>query len=331
MQSYPNSCQLQSSQMKFQLSVELPSYPFKINHDDKVFFIGSCFSEHISEKMSQNGFFVESNPWGILFNPMSMGRLTKQLMEVGDLEKDIIPVFRENRWFSLHQHSHLNDTSDEGLRRKIKDATQRASFEFGASSYLILTFGTAMVYEYLQNGEVVANCQKIPQQQFKKRLLGIDEMVEVWSDIIEKLEDKKIIFTVSPVRHSKDGLIENNRSKAVLILAIQQLVERFPDRCFYFPSYEIIMDELRDYRFFEADMVHPNLVSIEYVWEKFMQTLFSSETQNMAVEFNRLYLFSRHQPMYGNVELHIEQVCNMIEKCRIAYPNMNYLKILGVK
>lgn len=328
---YLISSQFQFDIMKLQLSVQIPIYPFKIHHDQKIFFTGSCFSEHISEQMSQHGFFVASNPWGILFNPISMGKLIHSLLQDEFSSSVVLPVYREKRWFSLHQHSQLNATSEEELIQQASQIHHNAKAELETSEVLIFTFGTAMVYEHLESGEVVANCQKIPQNQFRKRFLSIDEIVEYWSSIIGQLQDKKIIFTVSPVRHSKDGLIENNQSKAILILAIQKLMHLFPANCYYFPSYEIILDELRDYRFFESDMVHPTALAVKYVWEKWCTSLMALDTQNMAMEFNKLYLFSQHKPMYGDVELHMQQVSNMIEKCKIAYPNMNYLKIIGKK
>lgn len=314
--------------MKLQLSVQIPTYPFKIHHDQKIFFTGSCFSEHISEQMSQHGFFVESNPWGILFNPISMGKLIHSLLQNEFSPSVVLPVFREKRWFSLHQHSQLNASTEENLLQQVSVVHHYAKAELASSEVLIFTFGTAMVYEHIESGEVVANCQKIPQNQFRKRFLSIEEIVEYWSSLIEQLQDKKIIFTVSPVRHSKDGLIENHQSKAILILAIQKLLQLYPQNCFYFPSYEIILDELRDYRFFESDMVHPTSLAVKYVWEKWCASLMTLDTQNMAMEFNKLYLFSQHRPLYGDAELHMLQVVNMIEKCKIAYPNMNYLKII---
>lgn len=316
--------------MNFQLSVQIPVYPFRLHHEEKVFFIGSCFSENISEFMMQHGFFVSSNPWGILFNPVSLAKLTSKLIQPTEISDAVLPVFREKHWFSLHQHSQICTDSESEIYETVEQITLQAAEDFKTSDVLIVTFGSAFVYEYLDGkNEIVANCQKLPSKSFHKRLLEIDEIVETWSRCIQDIKGKKIIFTVSPVRHSRDGLVENNQSKSVLILAIRKLLAMFPGKCFYFPAYEIIMDELRDYRFFEEDMVHPTLVSVKYVWEKWCQSFYDPDTIKMGMEFNKLYLFSRHKPLYGNTELHKEQVFNMMKKCELCYPNMNYSVFLG--
>ncbi len=316
--------------MKFQLSVQMPLYPFRLRHEDRIFFMGSCFSENISEMMSQHGFFVTSNPWGILFNPVSLARLTEKLIHPENIDDAVIPVFREKRWFSLHQHSRICSESESEIYETVEQITLQAAEDFQSSDALIVTFGSAFVYEYLDGkNEIVANCQKLPSGSFCKRLLEIDEIVEIWSKCIQEIKGKKIIFTISPVRHSKDGLIENNQSKSVLILAIKKLLKIFPEKCFYFPAYEIVIDELRDYRFFEEDMVHPALISVKYVWEKWCQCFYDHSTIEMAIEFNKLYLFSRHRPLYGDVELHRMQAFNMMKKCELCYPNMNYSVIFG--
>lgn len=292
--------------------------------------MGSCFSEHISELMHQHGFFVHSNPWGILFNPASLAKLTEKLICPEQMTEAVIPVFREHRWFSLNQHSQCHGGTEAELIQKITSETISASTEFQNSEVLIVTWGSAFVYEYPErNNEIVANCQKLPATRFCKRLLEIDEIVEVWSKLIKQLPDKKVIFTVSPVRHSKDGLIENNQSKATLILALKKLIQLFPETCFYFPAYEIVVDELRDYRFYQDDMVHPTLLTAKYVWEKWCQSFYDSSVQEMAMEFNKLYVFSSHKPLYGNEILHKEQVFNMMRKCELCYPNMNYSVIFG--
>lgn len=316
--------------MKLQLSVNIPKYPFRLNHNQQVFLMGSCFSEHISVLMLQHGFFVASNPWGILFNPLSLVKLADKLIQPTNISEAVIPVFRENRWFSLHQHSQMYADDENDLLHKIESETIKASNQFAQSEVLVVTFGTAFVYEYLErNQEIVANCQKLPSQRFQKRLLKIGEIVEVWSKWISQVSDKKIIFTISPVRHSKDGLIENNQSKATLHLAVKKLLELHPAKCFYFPAYEIVIDELRDYRFYQEDMVHPTLFTSKYVWDKWSHAFYDSLTLEMSMEFNKLYSFSKHKPMYEDVQLHNVQTFNMIKRCELCYPNMNYSVILG--
>jgi hypothetical protein len=254
---------------------------------------GSCFSEHISEKMLQNGFHVESNPWGILFNPISLALMTQKLITPKDNSEYLLPIQREKNWFSLHQHSEISGNTEKELVNKVNQLTENASNKFQDSEVFIVTFGTAFVYEYLEKGNViVANCQKVPNNLFQKRLLEIEEIVESWSKLILQIPHKKIIFTVSPVRHSRDGLAENNMSKSILIITIQQLIKKFPLQCFYFPSYEIVIDELRDYRFYKDDLVHPNEMAINYVWEKWCESFYDSKTLEISKSFHQVYLFS---------------------------------------
>ena len=257
---------------------------------------GSCFSEHISEKMLQNGFQVESNPWGILFNPISLALMTQKLITPNDNSEYLHPIQREKNWFSLHQHSEISGNTEKELVNKVNQLTENASNKFQDSEVFIVTFGTAFVYEYLEKDNViVANCQKVPNNLFQKRLLEIEEIVESWSKLILQIPHKKIIFTVSPVRHSRDGLAENNMSKSILIITIQQLIKKFPLQCFYFPSYEIVIDELRDYRFYKADMIHPNEMAITYIYEKFAATLFDEETKIITKEVQQFNAFSNHK------------------------------------
>lgn len=316
--------------MKFFLNVNIPKYNFQLNHSQQIFMAGSCFSKHISEKMLLNGFHVESNPWGILFNPMSLALMTQKLITPTYIYDAVIPVKREEFWYSLHQHSQICGNSEEELIGKVSQITMQASEKFNTSEVYIVTFGTAFIYEFKESQDaIVANCQKLPNTLFAKKLLKINDIVEAWSNLILQIHNKKIIFTVSPVRHSKDGLVENNISKSILILAIQQLMMKFPDQCFYFPSYEIVIDELRDYRFYKADLVHPNETAINYVWEKWSECLYNSDTLEISKAFYQVYLFAQHRSVNDNKNGHFSKLSEMKLSLEKRHPQLNY-SILNV-
>lgn len=310
--------------IQLQLQVHIPQFPFQLTHKNRIMMIGSCFSENMSQVMLQNGFHVQANPWGVLYNPISIAHLVNRL-EHPDWELPVLPVFRENRWFSLHQHSDISSVSEEGLKEEVFRVTSESRDFYEQSDILIITLGTAFVYEYKDaSHSIVGNCQKLPKSEFNKRILSVDEIVDFWSDFIQRVSNKKIIFTVSPVRHYRDGLVENNRSKSTLILAVHSLIELYPDICFYFPSYEIVIDELRDYRFFKEDMTHPSPLAINYIWEKWKATFFDVDTVNKALGFNKLYLFSRHIPSVNSEAKHLRQLKELLDKTQLQFPELNY-------
>ena len=311
--------------MKLQLSVNVPDYPFNLDYSDHIFSVGSCFSEHMSRKMLEHGFYVESNPWGILFNPITISELILTLNDSYKINENILPIKREESWFSLLQHSQFHAASENKLVDQISQVTQTVASQFESSGWLIVTFGTAFVYEYKPSGNrIVANCQKLPKELFEKRLLSVNEIVECWTEIFQNIGNKKILFTVSPVRHSKDGLIENTMSKSVLILAVQELIRKYEGRAFYFPSYEIMLDELRDYRYFNDDLVHPTPLAIQYIWEKWCESVYTPETWGIAKEFQNLYLLSQHRPIVQANKKNLQDI--FIEKKNILmfkYPFLN--------
>lgn len=286
---------------------------------------GSCFSEHISEKMLQNGFHVQSNPWGILFNPISLARMTDQLIDTTNISDSILPIKRDDYWYSLHQHSQIFGSSEDELRANITQLTLQASEKFKDAETYVVTFGSAFVYEYKDKEDtIVANCHKISNTLFTKRLLEIDEIVGIWSELILQMLEKKIIFTVSPVRHSKDGLMENNMSKSILILAIRELLKLFPNQCFYFPSYEIVVDELRDYRFYKNDLVHPNEMAVNYVWEKWCECFYDLKTLEISKAFHLVYLFAQHRTKDRDNSAYVSKLTELKLSLQNRFDYLNY-------
>ncbi len=262
--------------MQFRTQVDIAHAKEEISYQDRILFLGSCFSDHISEKMASYGFAVTSNPFGTLYNPLSIAACLSILLsddavtEAEDWAKHT--VSHDGLWHSFLHHGRFSHADKETFIEQIATSIHAGRAALRDATTLIITFGTAWVYEH--NGQIVSNCHKIPEAAFTRRRLLIDEIVAVWQPLLDRLaaQGKRVIFTVSPIRHKRDGFPANQLSKATLLLAIEQLGT-------YFPAYEIVLDELRDYRFFAEDMVHPSSVAVDYVWERFAETYFSATTR----------------------------------------------------
>lgn len=315
--------------MKFQTKVEVPSINYKINHRHKIAMIGSCFTENIGDKLKQDKFDISINPYGILFNPISVAKSIKSCInQVKITEDDILQ--EGEQWLSLNHHSEFNSLTAQETLIKINQSIEDSKEYYNEGDCLIITLGTAWVYEFNKTKEIVANCHKIPNTNFAKRLLNIDEIVEEYSKLFINLTEKnpflKIIFTVSPVRHWKDGVVENNRSKSVLHLSIMELVNKF-EVVSYFPSYEIVLDELRDYRFYKEDMLHPNKQAVDYIYERFSDTFYTKETMSLNKKIRKLKLALAHRPFNPNSEGHQLFLKQTEEKIKRLEEEFSYLKI----
>ena len=235
--------------MKFSTKVEIKPNLTQINHQHKIAMIGSCFTHNIGAKLLNDKFDVSINPFGILFNPISVASAIEHCVNNKELVGGDIKNHGE-QWLSLKHHSSFNALTKDETLSKINEAIKQSSKYYNSGDYLFITFGTAWVYTLIETNEIVANCHKIPNKQFTKRLLTVKEIVDSYKELFKTIQKKnpsqKIVFTISPVRHWKDGVVENNRSKAVLHLAIMELTQVY-DFASYFPSYEIVLDELRDY------------------------------------------------------------------------------------
>lgn len=285
--------------MKFHLNYTPPKSEFEINHSHKIFMIGSCFSENVGKRLSANKFNVLSNPFGTLFNPLSIHlSLQNTLKQEKANEKFLLE--HQGSYYSYLHHSSIHADSKEELIEKINSATENAFQFLKNTDELIITFGTAFYYHHKQLGETVANCHKQPGNLFDKKLLSVNEIVSSYSELIKNISNinpgSKIIFTVSPVKYLKDGVIENNISKSVLLLAVHELVSQHKN-CFYFPAYELVNDDLRDYRFYKEDLAHPNEQAIQYVWQKFSETFFSEKTREVNKEIEKLNSALNHRVM----------------------------------
>lgn len=281
----------------FQLSFNIPEYPVKIKHGDPLIFIGSCFSDEIAFKARQVGWKTLSNPFGTIFHPIILSDFISECLT--DHHEERI-IQRNDLFLSWDASSLVYALSESDLEERLKVIRRELRVELSSAKFLFVTFGTAWGYEHRDSRQLVANCHKFPSDTFTKKLTESSIIIEEWKKTIEKIKninpEIEIVFTVSPVRHSKDGLIENNRSKAVLIESIRMLESQ--TKISYFPSYEIVIDELRDYRFFEKDMVHPSEQAVDYVWSRFIDCYCIEETKKINDRVVKYRLMKNHRTLF---------------------------------
>lgn len=278
-----------------------------ISYNSKIFLFGSCFSENIGSKIEYFKFENTINPFGILFHPIAIEMLITNIVnEKIYTEKDIF--FHNERWHCYEAHSELSNPSKEDLLLKLNAAISTANTQLKEVSHVIITLGTSWAYRLIETDTVVANCHKVPQKKFLKELLLIDEITNSLEAIITLIKSVnnniEIIFTVSPVRHLKDGFVENMRSKSHLLSAIHQVVAP-RDHIHYFPSYEIMMDDLRDYRFYSSDMIHPNETAINYIWEAFKTVWIHEKSTDLMSEIDTIQKGLSHRPFNKNSKQHL--------------------------
>ena len=283
-----------------------------IDYNTPVLSVGSCFAFELYKKIKSGG-FKSLHPGGVIYNPISISTHLNNAISAHTYgENDIIS--HDDIFFSWnHSGKNYHANSIDLLLQKLNKENNEIKEFIDHKPVIIVTFGTAIIYELKSTGQIVANCHKQSQSSFQKRMLEVDEIVTYWTDMIQKIE-ANFIFTVSPVRHLKDGFIENNRSKSKLILAVHQIIENHSKKCFYFPSYEILMDELRDYRFYSSDWIHPNEEAVNYIWDKFADTFFDQSTKEVLIEVGKLRKALNHKPMFEVNLSFYEKLKNDIQK-----------------
>lgn len=298
--------------MRLQTIIDTPSSPFSISHKDQLAFVGSCFAHNIGLKFTQNKFNTLSNPFGVLYNPMSVCECLNTIISNTYNEDKLIN--NNDIWHSFSHHSTFSNVDKQACLKGINDGINEAHTHLKETDTLFVTFGTAQVFE--KDNNIVSNCHKLPAKTFTRRRLSVNEIVDKVNDTISTLKilnpKIRIIFTVSPVRYAKDGMHENSLSKSTLLLAIVQLCQR--DDCYYFPAYEIILDELRDYRFFADDMTHPNQLAIDYVWEKMENTYFKQATLLLNKQISNVITAANHRPFNTDPSAHQQFLANMHKK-----------------
>ncbi|NSW45777.1 MAG: GSCFA domain-containing protein [Bacteroidales bacterium] len=280
--------------------VHIEPLPYKINYTDRLFLMGSCFTSHLAEKLKYYLFHTDDNPFGILYNPASIELALNIIVNKKEIQAS--DFFQEQDIYkSFYFHSHWADTNLLRLLENINTTIVRVFNYINKTQWFFITFGTAYVYELKQNKQIVANCHKQHPQKFNHRMLSISEA----STYIEKIAahiyrlnpQAHIVFTISPVRYLKYGAHQNQISKATLHIALKEFLQKHPN-AFYFPSYEIFMDELRDYRYYANDMIHPSDIGIEHVWKRFCETYFDAETRKLMNQVSEIQAAINHRPMF---------------------------------
>ncbi len=293
--------------MNFLLPITIPPLPRRIRHEEKILLLGSCFTEHISSRLAQSGFYIVSNPQGILFNPISTAQALQNVLKNRQwMAADLFSL--NGLWNSWQHHSRFSHTDPQAALAEMNSAMQAASEILSEAKWIVITLGTAFQYVLEETGMPVANNHRAPGQWFQKKLLSTEEIVSVWKELLEKLfrerPETNIVFTVSPVRHARDGAIANNRSKGRLLDAVHTICETFPERAFYFPAYEIVVDVLRDYRFYDIDLIHPNHAATSYVWEQFVAHWITPEALPAMDAAAELFRAFTHHPRFPQTEAH---------------------------
>ena len=282
--------------MKWQTKVDSGVSPFKISYNDKILFLGSCFAQEIGEIMAQMGFDVSVNPFGVLYNPASIALSLEKLSNpVPFLEDEII--LNGDIYKSLSHSSEFSDMTKDGLLKKINESLEQSSAFFSTAGWISITIGTSWIYRLKSSGRVATNCHKLRSDNFERENMSVGEIVSILSPCIDAYPQKKWIFNVSPVRYMKDGAHGSQLSKAQLMLALEELVQKYPNTV-YFPSYEIVMDELRDYRFYAYDMIHVSKETAEYIWERFSEFILSPDSLTLLGDYKKLTLMKKHRPMF---------------------------------
>jgi len=289
--------------LKFHTIVDIPRYSKQTGYGEANMFLGSCFTENIGNRMASLKFNTDINPFGILYNPSSVSSALRFLLNKQKFTESNLVEYG-GLWHSFSHHGSFSANNAREVVENINGRIDSSSKFLQQAEFLFITFGTAWIYKYKNTGETVSNCHKIPASAFSRIRLTVDEIVDDYRQLFNEIRiinpNLKIIFTVSPIRHWGDGAIENQRSKAVLLLAIDELIAEYGNAfCNYFPAYEIVMDELRDYRFYAPDMLHISDVAIGYVWEKFEQALIDEKSRQAARQVVKILQAVNHRPLHG--------------------------------
>ena len=315
--------------MNFTTQIPIPKSNHPIDYNSRIVSLGSCFAENMAEKFEYFKFQNTVNPFGIIFNPVSIEKLISRVINEEKFTESAI-FFHNERWHCHEVHSDLSTENKEKFLENLNAILKFTHNQILKSTHIIITYGTSWIYRLKSNNEVVANCHKVPQNQFDKEILSIEsieESIQNTIDLIRKVNpDCQFIFTISPVRHIKDGFVENQRSKAHLISAIHQIINCQLSIINYFPSYEIIMDELRDYRFYAEDMLHPNATAIAYIWERFTEAWISKLSNETMAEVNSIQKGLEHRPFNLNSESYLQFKHKLEEKINKLLSEYPFIK-----
>jgi hypothetical protein len=315
--------------MKFQTTIPIKKPDFLIDYSSKLVSLGSCFAENMGDKFDYFKFQNTTNPFEIIFNPISLEKIIiRSIHKKYFTEKDIF--FHNEAWHCFEVHSELSNPDKTEFLTALNQLIDTTNGHLEKATHCLITLGTSWVYKHIESDEIVANCHKIPQQQFVKELLSVADIESSLKRIVSEIQvvnpNCKFIFTISPVRHSKDGFVENNVSKSHLITALYHFLSNTTSSI-YFPSYEIMMDELRDYRFYAEDMLHPNQTAIDYIWMKFSENYIDEIEFDTMQHISEIQKSLNHRPFNPNSESHLkfqDKLKQKINSIVAKYPEMKF-------
>jgi hypothetical protein len=317
--------------MNFTTRVSMPNSQHPLDYNSKIVSLGSCFAVNMGEKLDYFKFKNTTNPFGIIFNPVSIEKLiVRAVNQKKFTEEDVF--FHNERFHCYEVHSDLSSVNQQELLNSLNTSLEFTYQKIKTATHILITYGTSWVYQEKNSGAVVANCHKMPQSHFDKHLLSvvtIEAAIQNTVDAIRKVNPNcSFVFTLSPVRHIKDGFVENQRSKAHLITALQNLLsDHLLDQAGYFPAYEIVMDELRDYRFYGDDLLHPSSMAIEYIWQRFRASSISETAWSTLDEVEAIQKSLLHKPFNPLAESHQKfqsKLQEKISKLQERYPFMKF-------
>lgn len=329
--------------MQLLASINIKPLPAPVTYRDNILLTGSCFTEHIGTHLAEMKFNTLQNPNGILFDPISVCKSLNSYIDNRQYSKDEL-FYLDESWHSWQHHSRFSNPDRQACLDNINLSQKTAHYFLKEADWLIITLGSSFVYKLANDalfytaaegaGHAVANCHKAPAQAFVKHLSTIEEMVTALDGTLHRLwqfnPKLKIIFTISPVRHLRDGVVENNRSKARLIEAVHHMVHKF-DKLYYFPAYELVVDVLRDYRFYDIDLAHPNYAATQFVLEKFAENCMSSDTRLLMEEIRKIVIAENHKPFNPQSTMHKKFLQTQLDKTMLLqkqHPYLNFTKEL---
>lgn len=314
--------------MNFRTQVSIPKYDFEVKHNTPCIFTGSCFAENVGKKIEEFKIPTLVNPLGIHYNPLSLANSINIAIDKENISDEDL-FFANGLWNSYDFHSSFSGTDKNKTLNRINNSSSDYHNFLKSASFLFVTFGTSYIYELAENSKLVTNCHKQPEQAFTRRLLDVSEIVKVWKNLISKLKifnpNLHIVFTVSPIRHLRDGASNNQISKSTLLLSIHKLMDG--KNLNYFPSFEIVNDELRDYRFYAGDMIHPSDTAVKYILEKFSEAFFSDKSQNLNKRIQKIINASEHRPFNTdtkNHQTHCKKMLAEIDEIKTDFPDLDF-------
>ena len=314
--------------MNFRTVIDFPRHPGYMDHRQHILLLGSCFVENIGKWLQQRKFDVDINPFGTLYNPLSIAQSWARIVDGTPLSPNDL-FCDHGLWHSYYHHSRFSGSDPERVLSDMNQRIATAHSRLPETNRIVFTWGSAFVYRLKTTGEIVANCHKQPATHFIRELLTVDEIVAQWRGIVQQIEKQlpqcRLLFTVSPIRHLSDGAHGNQISKATLLLAIEQLQREF-EICDYFPSYEIMMDDLRDYRFYDTDMAHPSTAAITYISEILTEAYLSDESRQIASQWLKIATALAHRPLNPQQTEYAVFLKNTLQKImqfQQAYPYIN--------